>query len=271
MHAEYKKETGKSYLILETEQTEEAFSTQMLLENQIKGLLKFEKRSFNGESNFFYDISGMHSLETLTKRELLQEKEVRRLLQSLYCVVGDLHSHFLDAAGILTDVEYIYEEEERFCFCYYPPEETGSAEENLAIFAEQLLERIDHEDEETVQMVYRFYKSAKETEKGILRILEETLIPEGGEKEPEEDNTWYAPDDEAEEVTEIEEKTEKRYFYDIGAGVCLLISFLVSLCYLGMVCFPDRPDSVPDVIACGFALLSLFGIVAGFVDIAGKK
>ncbi len=264
MHAEYKKEMGKSYLFLEAGQTEEEFSTQMLLENQIQGLLGFEKRSFNGEIQFFYDITGKHSLESHVREELLQEKEVRRLLQCLYCVIEELHSYFLDAGGLLMESEYIYEDDKGFSFCYYPSEEKNTPEEKLMDFAEYLLEMIDHEDEDAVQLVYCFYKMVKESEKGILWILEDALIQEISEKIPEEE-VWYTQE------KEHEEPMEKRNSRDMYTIICFLISLLVSLCYLGTSSFTLIPNSAATVIAYVFVFASIPGIVAGFVDIERKK
>ena len=77
-----------------------------------------------------------------------------------------------------------------------------------AVFVEQLLEITDHEDEEAVELVYRFYKMVKESEKGIMRILEEVLIQETLISEPEPEEEIYVYEREPEEIVK---KNSKRW------------------------------------------------------------
>jgi len=264
MYADYKKETDKCFMILEAE-TEERFSTEMLLENCIKGLIRFEKRNFNGKIYFFYDVTEKHSLRTGIEKGLLGEKEIRKLLQSLYCVAGELHRHFLDVGGLLTAAEYIYADESDFYFCYYPLTESEAAEEMMTEFAEQLLEITDYEDEAAVELVYRFYRMIKESEKGIMRILEDALTQSAETEAPEKEQEIYVCGKEYEEP-------EKRDAYrDIPTVVCFLIVIIVSLCYLGIEMYPGLPKTTLDILACIFSLISLPGIALGFVDIERKK
>lgn len=267
MYAEYKKETDKSYMVLEAGQTEEDFSTRMLLENRISGLVDVEKRSFNGESYFFYDITGKHTLKNQSEKELLRADEIRKLLRSLYCVSDELHNHFLEIGGLLPEADYIYAEENTFCFCYYPGQESISTEEMLKIFAEQLLEITDHDDDGAVELVYGFYKMVKESEKGIMRILEEVLLQESNAEDPEEEQIEeiYIFDNESEE-------TEKKNFLkDSMTLLCFSAMLLVSLCYLRKQVFPGLPKTMTDMMALTSAILSLPGIALGFVDIERKK
>ena len=162
MNAEYKKEAEKSYLVLAAEEAEHEFSTEMLLENKIQGILSLEKRSFNGEINFYYDITGKKSLKSHIQNEPLREQEIRIILQKVYCTIGELYNYFLDAKGIIIDTEYIFAEKEDYFFCYYPSEKQALIEEKAAGFAEQLTEAVDYEDEAAVQMVFQLYKKLKQ-------------------------------------------------------------------------------------------------------------
>ena len=263
MQAEYKMETEKNYMILEAQQTEQFFSTQMLFENHISGLINFESRCFNGENKFFYDITGRHSLKEYTRKEMLRAKEIRKLLQNLYCAVVELHSHFLDAGGLLMNAEYIFRDEKGFCFCYYPPQESVSPEEKLKILAEQLLEMSDNEDEDTIELIYHFYKIVIESEKGIVRILEEVLTQEKNITEE------IIPIEIEEAIPE--KAIENKFYRDTSTVICFFMAFIVSLCYLIFYTFPHVPQTWTEVIACIFVFISLLGIAMGFVDIERKK
>lgn len=277
MEAEYKKELGKSYLILEPPSREDDFSAQMMLENRIQGLLSFERRSFNGETKYYYDITGKRSLESHADKELLGEKDIRRLLQGLYCVIGELYSYFLETEGLLLRATYIYEEEEQMCFCYYPSDGTDSEEIAMVIFAEELLELIDHDDDEAVELTYRFYKSVKESGKGILHILEEVLVQEveNPQKELYDDQQemllcWHNI---CEDESEKKAWLIKRSRPDICTEFFFLLSLLVSICYLSARRFSVILCTGTGAIGCLFVLASVVGMAAGFVDIdiARKK
>lgn len=262
MQAEYKMETERNYMILEAEQTEQFFSTQMLFENKIPGLIIFESRCFNGENKYFYDITGRHSLKEYVKREQLREREIRKLLQCLYRVVIEMRSYFLNAGGLLMDPEYIFRDEKEFCFCFYPPQENVSTEASLKILAEQLLELSDDEDDDTLELIYSFYKIVTESEKGIVCILEEVLIQE-------KEITKELIPVETEEIPQ--EIAENKFYIDIYTVVCFLITLLVSLCYLFFYTFPRAPKAPVELILCAFVLISIPGIALGFVDIGRKK
>ena len=78
-----KQETGGSYLVtrLHYEQSEEeAFAIRMLSENKIRGLLPLEIRSFNGERNLYYEITGLQSLEAFCRIKPLSGKMLRVLM-----------------------------------------------------------------------------------------------------------------------------------------------------------------------------------------------
>lgn len=276
MKTEYKKELGKSYLVVKPEQKEHVFSAQMLLENRIQGLLSFEKRSFNGETEYYYDITGKRSLESRARKELLGEKDVRRLLQGLYCVTGELYSYFLETDGLLPEPACIYEEEEQFFFCYDPSGKEETEQGAAKLFAQELLELINHDDEEAVELTYSFYKLVNESEKGILRILEEVLMQEKEdsaedlcEEQQEVLSLWYDEDAEEPKMTLF----TKRDRPDLWTVVLFLVSLLVSLGYLVALTLARIADTGTGILAGLFLIISATGMAAGFVDIdiARKK
>lgn len=301
MKAEYRKEPGKHYLIIKPEEPENEFAVHMLLENKISGLLPFEKRMFNGETQFYYDISGKHAIQTGLHQEqhpqnaqphLLSGKEICGMLRRLYCLADNLSSHFLDLKGVVLDPAFIYGDDREFYFCYNPSSES-EVQEVLAGFAEEMLDYIDHDDEEAVMLGYQFYKKVKSGERTLLQILEETLSEEeevtSGKKFSEEtkvgteqlsDKTeWTEHDTTAEEITE--EGAERLFWRekpDIGTLLCFVPALIVSLGYLyeiytasGGVSLSVIRDGQGGWLALLFAFLSIPGMAAGFVNIDIKE
>lgn len=264
MNVTYIKDTGKKYMILQTDQKEHTFSALMIMQNDIRGLLPFECRMFNGKTEYYYDITGKHTLEESAQIQLLQEKDIRKLLQALYGMINELNSFFLEAKGLLLEAIYIYNEEENYYFAFHPSEEQTQMDDKLAVFAEQMLELIDHEDEECVWLTYRFYKMVKESEKGVMNILEDVLtqkrITEQEEKVfiDEKEPPWY---------TEEVEIPEKKFRVDYITVGCFFMAFVVSLCYLLFSPFPDVLKSFTGLLGCIFTVFSMLGMAAEFVDI----
>lgn len=265
MNTEYKKELEKNYLIIKPDRSEDFFSVQMLLENQIEGLLRFERRVFNGEVEYYYDISGKRSLESQIKNELLGEKKVRALLQSLYCVEENLYSFFLQEGRLLVEASYVYMDERGFYFVYVPSAEKRKEEERLARFVQELQELIDYEEEGAMQLTYRFYQMLKDSEKGILQILEEVLTEKFEQVEDCIEDA--ASDEELYFQEEIKEKIQPDFY----TASLFFVSFLVSLCYLAITIFSKEEMNVTGIIACVFVVASLIGILTAFVNIDSKS
>lgn len=270
MKTGYKTELGKSYMILDGVENEESFAVQMLEENHIQGLLYFEKRCFNGQLQFFYEVTDMHSLAERISQRPLTEKDVRRLLQGLYCVLEEIHSYFLASEGLLLQMEYIYETHDNLFFCYYPAKERNSWKASIEMFAEKLLDQIDKEDDEALELVYQFYAAVRDAKKGILYILEEVLTKSKSvpviEEEPIQKQMVM---NEISILKETEENaTNSPDMCTIG---CFLLSFLGSVC-----CFFIFPVSAIQiqalhVIAGILLLFSVAGVILGWTDIDIKR
>lgn len=177
MNIVYKKELNKNYLVLEKTEEASEFAIHMLEENKIQGLLPFEKRSFNGEESFYYDISGKYTLENLAKMRPLEEADIKGFLEGLLFTMQTCSSYFLDVSGLSLEFDLIYESEGLYSFCYYPMEKESrqDMEEKLKIFAEKLIGLVNHDDEQAVTLVYQFYRLAKENTCTAVQILQKLL------------------------------------------------------------------------------------------------
>lgn len=266
MKTDYITELGKSYMILNCKEKEDSFAVQMLEENHIRSLLPFERRYFNGELQFFYDVTGMSALADRIEKKPLGAKDIRRILQELYCVFEEIHSYFLEPEGLLLRAEYIYETSEKILFCYCPSNDTGGLEATIETFAEKLLDQIDNEEEEALQLSYRFYAQVKDAKKGILYILEEVLTEADPFSMPEDEQMQVQiPVNDLSVVPEKEKiAARKPDVYIIG---CFLLSFLVGVCccFLLPVSFMSDPGmrTVFGILMAG----SVAGIIVGLTDI----
>ena len=261
MKTEYKTELGKSYMILECEEKEDFFAVQMLEENHIRSLLPFERRCFNGKLQFFYEVTGMTALADRIEKMPLGEKDMRRLLQGLYCVFEEMHSFFLEPEGLLLQAEYIFETQDKVFFCYCPFHETDGLCVT-EIFAEKLLDQIDTEEEAALELAYQFYALVKDARKGILYILEEVLAEGNPDSKSEEE---LLPVFEYAALEENKEPETKKH--DVYTMVCFLFSFLAgAFCFFQTVISFMQPIGM-CIMSGVLMAFSVAGMIADLTDI----
>ena len=273
-------EWGKKYMVLvpEQEQKVDLFALQMLQENKIRGLLPLEKRVFNGEEKFYYDVSGKQSMAEEPPQQSLSGADIRMLLQSLHCLITELHFYFLDVKGILMQFEYIFKAEKEYFFCYNPSFGDEKTERKWSMFAENLLGYTNHDDDLAVLLSYDFYRKSKE-KKSILQVLEEVLSL-SLESEDEE-----VPMAEEEDfligISGEEESEEQKKSFDVITFSIFAIWFLVSLGYLLFLFYSGEnikfsetagtPNGRIALIFLGLSLLGMLACTVPRIDIKEKK
>lgn len=136
----------------------DAFEANMLLHYQGKGLLPIELQCRQGSVNISYEISGMYSLQQITERRELQEKDLKPLFRAVLTCYEEISEYLLPPEGILLRPEWLFyqSEKEEFRFCYYP-EPTGEFREQLLLLAEFCMKHTDHRDSGAVLFIYRLY------------------------------------------------------------------------------------------------------------------
>lgn len=192
----------------------EDYQMRMLQVNRIEGLLSVKGRGADGKSYYDYDVSGKISMKAMYEKNILSGEAIRVFLKRLLEVIGETKKYLLDIHHILLKPEYIYFEEGKYYFCYYPP---GGASlwEEFHRLTEYFVKQADYKDQDCVQMIFILHKETLEEnyslEKLAARCLEkrEEAEPETVEveyKRPEHD--WIA---EQEMGNTIMEETENMW------------------------------------------------------------
>ena len=84
----------------------DAFEANMLLHYQGKSLLPIELQCRQGSVNISYEISGMYSLQQMTERRELQEKDLKPLFQAVLTCYEEISEYLLPPEGILLRPEW---------------------------------------------------------------------------------------------------------------------------------------------------------------------
>ncbi len=185
MKTYYKNDLKKAYLVLEgAEGEQEDYQIVMLRENDIEGILKTDVRYVDNQSHYQYDISGKTSFKTFHERINLSYDVMKNLVASLLQTIQTIRKYMLDANCILLEPEFIFCDQEKFYFCYYPPCQTD-AKAAFHQLTEFFVREVNYKDEEGVHFAYTIHKMTMEENYSIEEIMQK-LVPQEQEETIEE-------------------------------------------------------------------------------------
>lgn len=177
MKAVYRKNLGKSYMCIEEEGSLiEPYEVQMLEQHNIPYLLQMQTVISEGKRRYLYDISGKQQITDYFSGRKMGYDMLRMFLFSIYEVCGNLSEYLLREEGLCLEMEYIYVnlEDCRLQFTYVPFYEKNLPEAFQA-FMEQILRKIDHQDETAVELGYQAYQFCAGENTNIGKLLETVL------------------------------------------------------------------------------------------------
>ncbi len=191
----YKREMNSSYFILEEQAMEgtQYYQMKMVTENKISHLLPVSIHPFNGENQFYYDISGKQTLACIFERREIEAGQLVQILSGLSKALAELENYLLDENYLCLEPEHMYMNvnTEQLYLCFYPFEETDFCQ-GVQKLSEYLLNHINHQDEQTVNVGYQLYRLTREDNFVFLQIVEEILQEnENSEKEEAYEKSMY--------------------------------------------------------------------------------
>jgi len=190
MKKRYQRNRSHAYLILEEDKIyKEEYQLRMILENEIKGLLKMQGRGIEGKSCFFYDIAGKESLKKYYKKKTISKEEIMQFLKSLQRVMDNLYEHMLDVSSLILKPEYIFWQEGEIYFCFCPYEKCN-IHKDFHGFTEFLVSQIDYEDRESIWLAYELHKRTMKSGYDLNQLIEEMLSKAQEKNQPEEEEKW---------------------------------------------------------------------------------
>lgn len=243
----YERSMNHNYMILSSydffgQGEQEDYTTRMLLENNIPGLLPVLCRKNAGERQYCYEINSMQSLDRLYEKQEIGYDALHKLLMGCIRILECLEEYLLDGTQIVLSPEYIYlhmETNEPFLVCY--PEYQADIRESFKVFIDYLLTRIDHTQEQTVWLAYQVYRYTRNPNYVLSQIKEllyeaeemtKTPVQNKEELQMEQHTEHYRYKEEVEEPVleepknEKEPKKEKEKRKNIWGGLlCILLVF----------------------------------------------
>lgn len=160
MKIEYLRTARHSYMIVrEADFVFENYEVQMILHNDISSLLPMKIIVGDGRVEYWYDVTGMQSLEKQFVVSALDETRLRFLLQSLCDMKQQMEDYMLDDRNIDFSSSMVFYDRnaEKIRFCYIPGYlQTKPA--GIRGLLEEVLQHLDHKDSSAVRIGYEMYE-----------------------------------------------------------------------------------------------------------------
>ncbi len=179
MKAEYRRDLQNNYLILEVTDTdaEDNYCLHMAEENEIPGLLRFHSSRKDGNLYLSYDITSKQSLDSVYAKKMMRCEDLIFILCGIREVLDMLQKYLLNPTQLIFDPQYVYvsSNKTQLQLCYLPG---SDGEGSVALLAEFLLKRLNHEDRRAVELGYRFYQETLAENFSLKKALRELLYEE---------------------------------------------------------------------------------------------
>lgn len=161
----------------ETSVYHEDYQMRMLQANEIEGLLPVKGRGIDDVSFYDYNVSGKISMQAMYERSKIGGEDLKMFLRQLLAVIRETENYLLDIHCILLKPEFIFYEDGRFYFCYYPKAKQDLWDE-LHKLTEYFVKQADYEDKESVRIVFILHKETMAENYSLEKIMKECMKEE---------------------------------------------------------------------------------------------
>ena len=166
MKVEYQRTARHSYMVIrEADFIFENYEVQMILHNGISSLLQMQIIMEDGRVEYWYDVTGMQSLEKQFLVSAVDNDRLRFLLQSLCDMKRQMEDYMLDDGNIVFSSSMIFYDRntETIRFCYIPGY-VQMKTSGIRGLMEEILQHLDHADSKAVHLAYDIYELCAQSE-----------------------------------------------------------------------------------------------------------
>ncbi len=175
LNVKYHKDLNHNFLIInhKLDEKDQNYQYRMISGNKIGHLLNCKIRYVDEECSFYYEISSKQNLRNLYEKKKMEYGNIYDLLESIREALENLDIFLLDSRCLMLMPEYIFAEPEarEYFFLYYPCLEEADRQSALMSLAEFLLDKVDREQEEATEIVYKIYETIQDNRFILPQIL----------------------------------------------------------------------------------------------------
>lgn len=241
MEISYKRDFTKSFMYMKMQEQWSSFEREVVTKTKIAGIFCVSISVEEGETVFWYDITGKQALDKIVERNSICEQMLFELLGCLCSVFEQIDRYLLCAENVMLSPETIFYDpnEQKYEFIYASMSKESEMKEFQKLM-EFLLPHIDHTDEIATKTAYYVYQECGKEGYSLEKILDSLPVWETQKKEIEKETFAFSEiRTQEEEVSEtgkdfIEKEREKN-----GIRLSLKNDFFKWLKEMGHRLFPD--------------------------------
>lgn len=147
------------------------FDEKILLKRKIPGLLTVEKTFINNNAQYWYNISGKQSLESICSFKSISLSLIEQIILSICSEVEILEKNMIDNRCLVLNPELIYitNQNGEVIFTAYPGENKDISVQFQGLM-EFMLTKIDHSDPQAVHFAYMIYEKTLDRSYNLMDI-----------------------------------------------------------------------------------------------------
>lgn len=204
MEISYKRTAKQSFMILRGECEPWGYEERMIAENKIDVLLDFNKTLTDGNTEFWYDISGKRSLMDFFLQERVCVKTVKLFFLALQEALNRLDKYLIGTQSLILTEDTIFmsndvsEHAIYLCACPVIHQDMG---EQIRHIMEHLIKEVDSNSPEDVRIIYELFDISLRKDAQITDFIAVFNYPSNHIEELEEDD-WADLEEESDDEIE---------------------------------------------------------------------
>ena len=108
LNKEYKRDGMNNYLVFQKEENASSLEMNMMINNQIEGVIPLEIRSLNGQEYLYYEINSKQSLQRLLQLVELKKEDLRKLFLYMIEILEEGRNYLLQLNHFYLSPETIF-------------------------------------------------------------------------------------------------------------------------------------------------------------------
>ncbi len=172
MRIAYSRTAAHSYMIVrDLDFQAPDYELKMMRYNHIPKLLDLQIIEDNGNTEYWYEITGLQSLSSQMELYPVNYLKLRELTENICDLKENLERYFLDEDNLWYSPEMVFQDRRsrQFLYCYIPG--SHASRDGLKALMEEVLNHLDHSDPQAVKAAYEIYDRAAAGNLGIRDLM----------------------------------------------------------------------------------------------------
>jgi len=165
------KRSGKCFFIIDKVGDVKGYQYQIMRNNDIQNLLKFDYEYIDNEVSLIADVTDMCSLKEYSEKRKLSAGWISSMFDDLNNLLSSCSEYLLDNSGALLDASMIFVDSKGKCRFVYYPENNSDIKTGIRRLLEFLVGEIDYNDKSAVSMVYGMLSKLDNPEFSVDELL----------------------------------------------------------------------------------------------------